>query len=506
MKKLLLCCLLLQTFLAAFAERRISIFSDHIAVIARQQKISFREAAQKVYDMGYRGVDVWYTIDPEQQAILDEIGFKHASSISEIDFATGEHSEEVRKSIDFMIANGYDKVLLVPGLLPENASQELINTVNYRTEAYAHACRMAGFEVMIEDYDNPRSPCFNVAALDKLFAAAPSLNHVFDTGNYCYAGDDVLMAMNHFLDRIHHVHLKDRKALKDLSSPAVGTGIVPMQEVIVGLLAKGYDGWFTVEHFGAPDMAKYAQTSIETVNAAYEVYEKKYPAAKPMTNEMSEFWTPKPTVVTPAAGGSVPSDAIVLFDGKNLDAWQMEDGSEAKWTVHDGVFTVNKQTGDILTRQKFGSYQLHLEWCVPENIHGESQWRGNSGVFMQDKYEVQILDSYESETYVNGQAGAIYKQSAPLVNAMVKPGVWNVYDIIYTAPVFKADGTYLYKPYVTVLHNGIVIQNHTDIQGTTEWIGFPKVQAHGDGPIRLQSHGDPSEPISFRNIWIRPMD
>ena len=490
---------------SAVGERKISIFSQHISDVARQQKISFKEAAQQVYDLGYRGVDVYYNIDPAEMKVLDEIGFRHASAISEIDFATGEHAEEVKRSIDFMLANGYDKVLLVPGLLPENASQELINEVNYRTEAYAHACRVAGLEVMIEDYDNPRSPCYNIAALDKLFAQAPSLNHVFDTGNYLFAGDDVMEAMNHFLDRIHHVHLKDRKALKDYSSPAVGTGIVPVKEVIIGLLTQGYEGWFTVEHFGAPDMFAYAKTSIQTVNAAYEEFEKRYPAAQPMSFMMSEHWTPKPRVVTPATATAAPSDAIVLFDGSSLDAWQMEDGSEARWIVKDGVMTVNKKSGDILTRQKFGSYQLHLEWCVPVDIHGESQARGNSGVFMQDKYEVQILDSYGNETYVNGQAGSIYKQSAPLVNAMVKPGEWNTYDIIYTAPVFKADGTYLYRPYVTVLHNGIVIQNHTEILGTTEWIGFPQVQPHGDGPIRLQSHGDPSEPISFRNIWIRPM-
>lgn len=506
MKKIILSSLMLAMVSGAMAERHISIFSDHIAVIARQQNITFREAAQMVRNMGYTGVDVWYTIDPAQQQILDEVGFRHASSISEINFATGEHAEEVKRSIDFMKEHGYDKVLLVPGLLPEGAPQALVDEVNYRTEAYAHACRMAGFEVMIEDYDNPRSPCYNMAALDELFAVAPSLNHAFDTGNYLFAGDDVLEAMQHFQSRIHHVHLKDRKAMKDYASPAVGTGIVPMREVIVGLLTQGYQGWFTVEHFGAPDMLAYAQTSIQTVNAAYDEFERRYPAAQPMNFQMSEFWTPKPRVVTPATATAAPSDAIVLFDGSNLDAWQMEDGSEARWTVKEGMMTVNKQSGDILTRQHFGSYQLHLEWCVPMGIHGESQARGNSGVFMQDRYEVQILDSYGNETYVNGQAASIYKQSAPLVNAMVKPGEWNTYDIIYTAPVFKADGTYLYKPYVTMLHNGVVVQNHTEIQGTTEWIGFPKVEPHGRGPIRLQSHGDPSEPISFRNIWIRPMD
>ena len=167
--------------------------------------------------------------------------------------------------------------------------------------------------------------------------------------------------------------------------------------------------------------------------------------------------------------------------------------------------TVDKSKGDIVTKQKFGSFQLHIEWCVPEGIQGESQGRGNSGVFLQDMYEVQILDCYHNETYVNGMTGSIYKQTPPLVNAMRKPGEWNVYDIIYTAPVFKEDGTYLYRPYVTVIQNGVVLQNHTEIMGTTEYIGFPRTVKHAEGPIRLQSHGDPSAPISFRNIWIREM-
>ena len=157
------------------------------------------------------------------------------------------------------------------------------------------------------------------------------------------------------------------------------------------------------------------------------------------------------------------------------------------------------------TKQKFDSFQLHIEWCVPENITGESQLRGNSGVFLQGLYEVQILDCYNNPTYVNGQTGSIYKQSIPLANAMRKPGEWNVYDIIYNAPTFKKDGSYRTHPTVTVIHNGVVLQNNTTILGTTEWIGFPQVKAHGAGPIILQSHGDPSEPISFRNIWIREL-
>ena len=232
-----------------------------------------------------------------------------------------------------------------------------------------------------------------------------------------------------------------------------------------------------------------------------------YPEQEPMTPGMSEYWTPQPKIVVPGnyAAQSAPDDAIILFDGKDLSKWESVRGGEAGWTVHDGVFTVNKRGGDIRTKESFGSYQLHIEWMIPEGISGKSQSRGNSGVYMQGQYEVQILDSYENETYVAGHAGSIYKQNPPLVNSMRKPGQWNVYDIIYTAPVFKADGSYLYHPYVTVIHNGVVIQNHTEIMGTTEYIGWPKVGTPGDGPIILQSHGDPSAPISFRNIWIRPL-
>ena len=180
-------------------------------------------------------------------------------------------------------------------------------------------------------------------------------------------------------------------------------------------------------------------------------------------------------------------------------------GGAAEWDVKDGVFTVNKKKGDIQTKQKFNDFQMHIEWQVPTNITGESQSRGNSGIFLQGMYEVQVLDCYNNPTYVNGQTGSIYKQSIPLANAMRKPGEWNVYDIIYTAPTFKEDGSYRTHPTVTVIQNGVVLQNHTTILGTTEWIGFPQVKKHGAGPIILQSHGDPSEPISFRNIWIREL-
>lgn len=235
--------------------------------------------------------------------------------------------------------------------------------------------------------------------------------------------------------------------------------------------------------------------------------EKKYPQPEAMSPGMSEYWTPQPKIVTPGdiKTNSAPSDAIVLFDGKDLSAWENTKGEPAQWTVHDGVVTVNKKAGDIRTKQKFENCQLHIEWCVPENITGSGQGRGNSGVFMQGLYEVQVLDCYNNETYVNGQTGSIYKQTPPLANAMRKPGEWNVYDIIYSAPIFKEDGTYRVPPRITVIQNGVVLQNNTTILGTTEYVGFPRVTPHGAGPIILQSHGDPSEPISFRNIWLREL-
>lgn len=243
-----------------------------------------------------------------------------------------------------------------------------------------------------------------------------------------------------------------------------------------------------------------ALLSVACANAQ----EKEYPKQEEMRPGMSEYWTPQRKVVTPGneRTNSAPSDAIVLFDGKDLSEWTNGDGNEPKWTVKNGTVTVAKDAGDIVTKRKFRNFQLHIEWTAPTKVEGESQGRGNSGVFLQDKYEVQVLDCYENETYINGMTGSIYKQTPPLVNAMRKPGEWNVYDIIYTAPIFKEDGTYLYHPYVTVIQNGIVLQNHTEIWGTTEYIGWPQTIKHEDGPIRLQNHGNP---VSYRNIWIREL-
>jgi hypothetical protein len=207
-----------------------------------------------------------------------------------------------------------------------------------------------------------------------------------------------------------------------------------------------------------------------------------------------------------------PSDAIALFDGKSLDEWVLiRDKSPAKWTLGDGVMTVNKAFGGIETKRQFTDYQMHIEWRVPRGTTQTGQSRGNSGIFLASTgsgdtgYELQVLDSYENKTYVNGQAASIYKQSAPLVNAMRPQGEWNVYDIVWTAPRFNADGSLKSPARITVLHNGVLVQNNYTLKGHTPYIGHPEYKPHGPAPIKLQSHGDPSPPISFRNIWIRPL-
>ena len=227
----------------------------------------------------------------------------------------------------------------------------------------------------------------------------------------------------------------------------------------------------------------------------------------------TEVWSPVPSIVTPAAApGGAPSDAIVLFDGHDLDQWvSVKDRSPAAWTVADGVLTVDKALGNIETRRAFRDYQLHLEWRIPTRIAGSGQARGNSGVFLASTgggdqgYEVQILDSFENPTYVNGQAASVYKQHPPLANASRKPGDWQTYDIVWRAPVFAPDGALVTPAVVTVIHNGVLAQDHAVLTGETVYIGKPSYKAHGPAPIKLQAHGDPSAPISFRNIWVREL-
>jgi len=230
--------------------------------------------------------------------------------------------------------------------------------------------------------------------------------------------------------------------------------------------------------------------------------------------EDTEVWEPVPKVVAPGATDAAPpSDAIVLFDGKNLDEWvSSRDKSPARWIVADGVLTVNKAGGNIETRRAFRNYQLHIEWKIPENITGSGQARGNSGVFLASTgpgdagYELQILDSYNNPTYVNGQAGSIYKQAIPLVNPNRKPGTWQTYDVVWIAPTFNAEGSLKTPAYVTVFFNGLVVQNHFELKGETLYIGQPSYKKYDSAPIKLQAHGDRSEPISFRNIWVRELN
>jgi hypothetical protein len=219
-------------------------------------------------------------------------------------------------------------------------------------------------------------------------------------------------------------------------------------------------------------------------------------------------------VVTPGStDAEPPSDAIVLFDGTNLDEWvNTNDKAPAGWTVADGVLTVEKKAGNIETKRTFRNYQLHLEWRIPTHITGEGQGRGNSGVFLASTgpgdagYEIQVLDSFENRTYVNGMAGSIYKQHIPLANAMRRPGEWQTYDIVWTAPTWNADGSLRTPAYVTAFHNGVLIQNHVELKGETLYIGQPEYNRPYDrAPIKLQAHGDPSPPISFRNIWVREL-
>ena len=230
--------------------------------------------------------------------------------------------------------------------------------------------------------------------------------------------------------------------------------------------------------------------------------------------KLTEVWTPVPKIVTPGATNSdAPSDAIILFDGKNLDEWASvkDPKSPAQWKVADGVITVNKSVGNIQTKRSFTDYQLHIEWKIPANITGSDQARGNSGVFLastgpgDEGYEIQVLDCYNNKTYVNGQTASIYKQSIPLANACKKPGEWQTYDIIWTAPRFNDDGTLKSPARVTALHNGVLVQNNFELKGVTRYIGSPEYKKHGACPIKLQAHGDPSEPISYRNIWVREL-
>jgi hypothetical protein len=213
---------------------------------------------------------------------------------------------------------------------------------------------------------------------------------------------------------------------------------------------------------------------------------------------------PLPPVVVPApASGPVapPSDAIVLFDGKDLSRWTGRGGKPAAWKVENGYAEVNG-TGDITTKDAFGSCQLHVEWATPAEVKGDGQGRGNSGVFLMDRYEIQVLDSYNNRTYADGQAASLYGQNPPLVNASRKPGEWQTYDVLFRRPIFK-EGQVTRKATVTVVHNGVLVQDHFEIWGASTHARAATYAAHPDKmPIHLQDHGNP---VRYRNIWIREL-
>jgi hypothetical protein len=211
---------------------------------------------------------------------------------------------------------------------------------------------------------------------------------------------------------------------------------------------------------------------------------------------LSGITWPEPPVVTPGENNGPPSDAIVLFDGKNLDAWK---GAKKTTVDPDGGFTVKE---GLETRQSFGDCQLHLEFASPTPVKGKGQGRGNNGVgFMGARYEIQVLDSYQNKTYPEGSAASVYNQRPPMVNASRKPGEWQTYDIAFTAPRFDEDGKLLKPAYVTIFHNGVLVQNHTEVLGNTYYDQAPKYTKHSAKlPLVLMYHSDP---VRFRNIWIR---
>ncbi len=246
------------------------------------------------------------------------------------------------------------------------------------------------------------------------------------------------------------------------------------------------------------------------------------PAAEQIDPAATEDWSSVPVVVSPGVGGAPPSDAIILFDGSDLSAWEtgagasdtyarlseflqklQQPGDPVEWDIKQGNLLVKPGSGYIKTKRTFADMQLHVEWKSPEKPLKEGQNRGNSGIFLQGLYEIQVLDSYQHQTYSNGQAGAVYKQTGPLVNASLPPGQWQTYDIIFTAPVFGSAGNLISPARVTVMHNGVLVQNNVSIWGPTTYRGLPVYREHPTAlPLVLQDH---NELVSYRNIWIREL-
>lgn len=236
------------------------------------------------------------------------------------------------------------------------------------------------------------------------------------------------------------------------------------------------------------------------------IVHEEYAGEEPTEPEATEFYEPVPPTVEPYSQNGAPSDAIILFDGSGFDEWIMTtDSTDVVWHLNkDGSMTVKDQTGFIQTKRSFGDIQLHIEWRSPAEVQQEGQHRANSGIFLDGLYEIQVLDNNDNPTYVNGQVGSIYKQHIPLAMASVPTGEWNSYDVVYHAPVFNGEGKKIKSGTITLLHNGVLVQDHVELKGTTPYIGYPKNPPHGKGPIMLQDHGDNSR-VSYRNIWVREL-
>ena len=246
---------------------KISIFCDHIWTVARQEGISFREAATKIREIGYDGADVRVLQNPDELRILDSLGFGHACAIADIDYGAGEQPEMEAAALAFLETYGYDRLLLVTGLMPEGSTAADRDAARQRIAAFAKRVSDKGYCIMVEDYDNPRSLCYNMAGLDSLFTLASSLGHVFDTGNYLFAGDDALVAYKQFRNRIAHVHLKDRMAPDNMRCVPAGSGCIPIAQIVHDLIASGYDGWLTVEQYGSRQMLADSKAAYANVTA-----------------------------------------------------------------------------------------------------------------------------------------------------------------------------------------------------------------------------------------------
>lgn len=268
MNKLFTTLLLLMLTIQVFAQNKISFFSDHVYSIAQQEKIAFAEAAKRVRDLGYDGIDVRVTMKEEDVNQLDALGFLHPCCIADLHYVKGEQPEAEQQALDFARNHNYKLMLIVMDMLPENATDELRQTVAQRMDRFTKRAQAQGIDVVLEDYDSPVSPSYNSQAIDKIFQTATTLGHALDTGNYIYAKEDPLQAIRHFGKRVRHVHLKDRVSKDDMHCPAIGAGMLPLQQVITELRALDYQGWLTVEHYGSRQMLQDAATSIKNVRQA----------------------------------------------------------------------------------------------------------------------------------------------------------------------------------------------------------------------------------------------